>query len=45
MRQPCEMKEVKYRGISSFRIKIPKFSGTLQAEEFIDWLNEVKRVF
>lgn len=28
-----------------FRIKIPEFSRTLQAKEFIDWINDVERIF
>ncbi|XP_022851940.1 uncharacterized protein LOC111373620 [Olea europaea var. sylvestris] len=27
-----------------FRVDLPEFSGTLQAEGFIDWLNEVERI-
>ncbi|GJU47499.1 hypothetical protein Tco_1204765, partial [Tanacetum coccineum] len=27
------------------KVEIPDFSGTLKAEEFIDWLNTVERVF
>nr|GEX11574.1 putative reverse transcriptase domain-containing protein [Tanacetum cinerariifolium] len=29
----------------SIKVEIPEFSGTLKAEEFIDWLNTVERVF
>lgn len=28
-----------------FRVDLSEFSGTLQAEGFIDWLNEVERIF
>nr|GEZ89911.1 hypothetical protein [Tanacetum cinerariifolium] len=30
---------------ASIKVEIPEFSGTLKAEEFIDWLNTVERVF
>ncbi|GKC81624.1 hypothetical protein Tco_1137341 [Tanacetum coccineum] len=30
---------------ASIKVKIPKFSGTLKAEEFIDRLNTIERVF
>ncbi|GJR66146.1 DNA gyrase subunit B, chloroplastic/mitochondrial [Tanacetum coccineum] len=30
---------------ASIKVEIPDFSGTLKAEEFIDWLNTVERVF
>ncbi|GJT15403.1 hypothetical protein Tco_0874109 [Tanacetum coccineum] len=30
---------------ASIKVEILKFSGTLKAEEFIDWLNTVERVF
>ena len=33
------------RGDLDFRVDLPEFSGTLQAEGFIDWLNEVERIF
>lgn len=29
----------------NFRVELPDFSGTLQAEGFIDWLHEVERIF
>ncbi|KAE8700504.1 putative CCCH-type zinc finger family protein [Hibiscus syriacus] len=32
-------------GDLSFRVDLPKFSGTLQAEGFVDWINEVERIF
>ena len=32
-------------GDLGFRVDLPKFSGTLQLEGFIDWLNEVERIF
>lgn len=28
-----------------FKIEIPEFSGSLQVEEFVDWLNTVERIF
>ncbi|XP_017255857.2 transposon Ty3-I Gag-Pol polyprotein isoform X1 [Daucus carota subsp. sativus] len=28
-----------------FKIEIPEFSGSIQAEEFVDWLNTVERIF
>ena len=28
-----------------FKVELPEFSGTLQAEGFIDWLHEVERIF
>ncbi|KAJ0978464.1 hypothetical protein J5N97_013938 [Dioscorea zingiberensis] len=28
-----------------FRVELPEFTGTLHAEAFIDWLNEVERIF
>ena len=28
-----------------FRVELPEFSGTLQAEGFIDWIDEVERIF
>ncbi|XP_068638533.1 uncharacterized protein [Aristolochia californica] len=28
-----------------FRVTLPEFSGTLQAEGFIDWLQEIERIF
>jgi len=31
-------------GSNKFHIKFPEFVGTLQAKEFIDWLNQVKRI-
>lgn len=32
-------------GDFNFRVKLPDFSSTLQAEGFIDWLHEVERIF
>lgn len=29
----------------NIKIYIPKFMGSLEAEEFIDWLNNVERIF
>ncbi|GKA11185.1 putative CCCH-type zinc finger family protein, partial [Tanacetum coccineum] len=34
-----------HRWEASIKVEIPDFSGTLMAEEFIDWLNTVERVF
>ncbi|VFQ86930.1 unnamed protein product [Cuscuta campestris] len=34
-----------YRGGLGFKVEIPSFSGTLQVDDFIDWLNEVDRIF
>ena len=28
-----------------FKIELPDFTGSLQTEGFIDWLNEIKRIF
>ncbi|KAE8672984.1 hypothetical protein F3Y22_tig00111832pilonHSYRG00073 [Hibiscus syriacus] len=28
-----------------FRVDLPEFSGTLQAEGFVDWIDEVERIF
>uniref|UniRef100_A0A2N9F7T1 RNA-directed DNA polymerase n=1 Tax=Fagus sylvatica TaxID=28930 RepID=A0A2N9F7T1_FAGSY len=30
---------------SSFKIEFPEFSGSLNAEDFVDWLNQVERIF
>ncbi|GLT54896.1 hypothetical protein SLA2020_280550 [Shorea laevis] len=32
-------------GNLGFKVELPEFSGTLQAEGFIDWLHEVERIF
>jgi hypothetical protein len=32
-------------GDLGFKVELPEFSGTLQAEGFIDWLHEVERIF
>ncbi|KAE8715853.1 putative Quercetin 3-O-methyltransferase 1 [Hibiscus syriacus] len=32
-------------GDLSFRVDLLEFSGTLQAEGFVDWINEVERIF
>ncbi|VFR02491.1 unnamed protein product [Cuscuta campestris] len=34
-----------YRGGLGFKVEIPSFLGTLQADDFIDRLNEVDRIF
>jgi len=40
-----------HRGLEShhralgFKVDLPEFSSTLQAEGFIDWLNELERIF
>jgi hypothetical protein len=28
-----------------FKVDLPEFSGTLQAKGFVDWLNELERIF
>jgi hypothetical protein len=30
---------------SSFEIEFPEFSGSLNAEDFMDWINQVERIF
>uniref|UniRef100_A0A2N9HV25 RNA-directed DNA polymerase n=1 Tax=Fagus sylvatica TaxID=28930 RepID=A0A2N9HV25_FAGSY len=30
---------------SSFKIKFPEFSGSLNVEDFVDWINQVERIF
>ena len=30
---------------SYFKIELPEFSGSLSAEDFVDWLNQVERIF
>ncbi|KAE8661446.1 hypothetical protein F3Y22_tig00113725pilonHSYRG00321 [Hibiscus syriacus] len=32
-------------GDLSFRVDLPEFFGTLQAEGFVDWINEVEHIF
>ncbi|KAE8720267.1 hypothetical protein F3Y22_tig00020999pilonHSYRG00012 [Hibiscus syriacus] len=32
-------------GDLSFRVDLPEFSGTLQDEGFVDWINEVEHIF
>ncbi|KAE8676344.1 putative CCCH-type zinc finger family protein [Hibiscus syriacus] len=32
-------------GDLGFRVDLPEFFGTLQAEGFVDWINEVERIF
>ncbi|KAE8655824.1 putative CCCH-type zinc finger family protein [Hibiscus syriacus] len=32
-------------GDLGFRVDLPEFSGMLQAEGFVDWINEVERIF
>jgi len=44
MRLALEKKESRSADFD-FHIKILEFSGTLQAKEFIDLLNEVERIF
>ncbi|VFQ78099.1 unnamed protein product [Cuscuta campestris] len=34
-----------YRGGLGFKVEIPSFTRTLQADDFIDWLNVVDRIF
>lgn len=42
--EPHDKEEIRSRDFK-FHIKSPEFVGTLQAKEFIDWLNQVKRFF
>ena len=37
-------REDRYKGFG-FKIELPEFTGSLQAERFIDWLNELERIF
>ncbi|KAJ0977838.1 hypothetical protein J5N97_013312 [Dioscorea zingiberensis] len=37
-------REERHRDLG-FRVELPEFTGTLHAEVFIDWLNEVERIF
>ena len=30
---------------SSFEIEFLEFSGSLNAEDFVDWINQVERIF
>ena len=30
---------------SSFKIEFPEFSCSLNAEDFVDWINQVERIF
>ena len=30
---------------SNFKIELPEFYGSLNCEEFMDWLNQVERIF
>jgi hypothetical protein len=41
-RRPSFEREENKSGAFEFHIKIPEFSGTLLAKEFIDWLNEIE---
>ncbi|KAG5235487.1 CCCH-type zinc finger family protein [Salix suchowensis] len=34
-----------FNGSLGFRVELPEFAGTLQAEGFIDWIDEVERIF
>jgi hypothetical protein len=34
-----------HHGAVGFKVDLPEFSGTLQAEGFVDWLNEFGRIF
>ncbi|KAJ0962642.1 hypothetical protein J5N97_027764 [Dioscorea zingiberensis] len=34
-----------HHGDLGFQVELPEFTGTLHAEVFIDWLNEVERIF
>ncbi|XP_062177060.1 uncharacterized protein LOC133881996 [Alnus glutinosa] len=35
----------RHHGALGFKVDLPEFSGTLQAEGFVDWLNEIERIF
>lgn len=41
--EPHDKEEIRSRDFK-FHIKFPEFVGTLQAKEFINWLNQVKRI-
>lgn len=43
MRQPLDWKKIRSRDFD-FHIKIPEFIGTLQVEEFIDWIVKVEQI-
>jgi hypothetical protein len=34
-----------HHGVVNFKVDLLEFSGTLQAEGFVDWLNELERIF
>jgi hypothetical protein len=34
-----------HHGAVGFKVDLPEFSGTLQAEGFVDWLNVLERIF
>jgi hypothetical protein len=34
-----------HHGAVNFKVDLPKFSGTLQVESLVDWLNELERIF
>jgi hypothetical protein len=34
-----------HHGVINLNVDLSEFSGTLQAEGFVDWLNELERVF
>ena len=38
-------REPKARWESNFKIELPKFFGNLSAKDFVDWLNQVERIF
>jgi len=35
----------RHHGALGFKVDLPKFSDTLQAEDFVHWLNELERIF
>ncbi|XP_062145847.1 uncharacterized protein LOC133853838 [Alnus glutinosa] len=35
----------RHHGALGFKVDLPEFSGTLQAEGFVDWLNEIEWIF
>ncbi|KAL6211413.1 hypothetical protein ACLB2K_016639 [Fragaria x ananassa] len=44
---PCQEPPIRddQRWETNFKLEIPEFHGNLQAEEFIDWLNTIERIF
>uniref|UniRef100_A0A2N9ELD0 Protein kinase domain-containing protein n=1 Tax=Fagus sylvatica TaxID=28930 RepID=A0A2N9ELD0_FAGSY len=42
---PSDPREPASRWESSFEIEFPEFFGSLNAEDFVDWINQVERIF